>query len=1372
MIAKTHNSGRYLFTYVFTLLTFIFFTKEISSQESMQKMESKRFNFEQFSTQDKIDINKNYTDLNSDFSNHPEYGLETYRAPCENCFEVLGKRKLQERYFVDADDTNRFYVQKGGANLHHQIDGQLITIDHRLKNEKNKLKASNFHNTFVFNSAEQKILVYDHKTKQSIEFNDWSLYGEVENERSLIAKSDWSEFSAGDDGVKIYNIFPDIDAEFITQNGAIKTNFIIKSNSKYKNYKNLWFEDKFTSNSDISFDRSSKQEFVGEVNISNDKSDILNYGEGFAFAENDPKYENIPLHYKIEGNSIFIKSPVNWINEIFENGDRVVIDPIVTGTNTLAQASITGSQYNASCGFDNSCDHNLTVQAPPNATFDDVTWSFEYIAQNGCWLDEGATRFSTGNCISPNQAGFFWFCNQSGGGTCAGQNISVWDDLGGCLPPPSCQSQNVDFTLHFYRRCYGPTGCNNNCIGANSPWTMTIHGRTIEYSNVTNPITVSSNNICQGEDITATTNGENGVPPYTYEWSFDPTGNPVIATGASANITFPNDGNITLYSIVTDACGNEVIESTNITVTAAPQLTVTATEIEICDGESTTLEVSGGSGTYDWDNGLGSGSTHTVSPSTTTTYNVSSTAGSGCQGFGTIEITVNPIPTVDAGPNQEVCEGDQVTLSASGSANNYSWDNNVNDGVPFTPPVGSTTFTLTGESLGCEDTDQVEVNVIPDINFDVTGIDPSVCNVADGQLEFSNLPPNVQIEITYEFNGATVGPNTYTTNGNGEVTVTDLAHGNYSNFEIEFNNCTSQNNSSVELINPSAPTVQAPSDIEVCEGDQVTLSATASSGATISWSGGVNDGVTFTPPVGVNTYTVTADLNNCTDTDDVTVEVFPEVNFNIIATDPTACGANDGSLLITGLVPNDDYTITFTQNGNNQGPNSFTANGQGEYEFPNLANETFTNIEIESDFGCSNIDNGTYTIQEAGAPTVIAPNDVEICIGEEVTLTAQNPDNAIISWDNNVNDGAPFNPSVGTITYTVTADLNNCISTDEVEVTVYDLPNVDAGDDIEICQGESVTLTATGAQSYQWTNGVVNNNPFTPTNSNTYTVTGTSAEGCINTDEVFINIIPTPSPEFTSDIIIGCEPLDVEFTSLGNYTDCVWNFGDGNSVTGCNNVSNTYTSAGIYNVTLTATENGCEGSNTVNQLIEVTGIPNASFTTNTNIIDDENSLVEFQNNSSNASDYFWDFGDGEGVSTSTNPTYEYDPSETEINQEFEVMLYASNGDDCIDSASTIIRFEEQLIYYVPNAFTPDGNKFNEVFQPVFTSGFDPFNYNLTIFNRWGEVIFESNNAKVGWDGTYGNMGIAPNGVYIWKIEFKTNAADERRVITGHVTLLK
>ena len=120
-----------------------------------------------------------------------------------------------------------------------------------------------------------------------------------------------------------------------------------------------------------------------------------------------------------------------------------------------------------------------------------------------------------------------------------------------------------------------------------------------------------------------------------------------------------------------------------------------------------------------------------------------------------------------------------------------------------------------------------------------------------------------------------------------------------------------------------------------------------------------------------------------------------------------------------------------------------------------------------------------------------------------------------------------------------------------------------------------------------------------------------------------------------------------------------------------------------------------------------------------------------------------------------------------------ITLTAISEFGCTDQAQLIIEYDEQEVFYIPNTFTPDGDNFNQMFTPVFYSGFDPFNFEMLIFNRWGEIVFETRNAEIGWDGTYGLNGMkASDGAYTWKITYKNPKTDQRKVIVGHVTLIR
>jgi gliding motility-associated-like protein len=186
----------------------------------------------------------------------------------------------------------------------------------------------------------------------------------------------------------------------------------------------------------------------------------------------------------------------------------------------------------------------------------------------------------------------------------------------------------------------------------------------------------------------------------------------------------------------------------------------------------------------------------------------------------------------------------------------------------------------------------------------------------------------------------------------------------------------------------------------------------------------------------------------------------------------------------------------------------------------------------------------------------------------------------------------------------------------------------------------------------------------------------------------------------------------------------------------------------------------------------VEDIPVAEFSPSTNVINEYNMEVFFNNNSTGASSYVWNFGDNSPNSTDIEPTHDYTNSPY---GNYEVMLVAVSPAGCVDTAYSVIQIIEELIFYVPNSFTPDGDTYNQTFKPVFTSGFDIYDYTLLVYNRWGEVIFESRDANFGWDGSYGSNNqteIVQDGTYTWVIEFKVTMNDERKRVNGHVNVIR
>ena len=266
---------------------------------------------------------------------------------------------------------------------------------------------------------------------------------------------------------------------------------------------------------------------------------------------------------------------------------------------------------------------------------------------------------------------------------------------------------------------------------------------------------------------------------------------------------------------------------------------------------------------------------------------------------------------------------------------------------------------------------------------------------------------------------------------------------------------------------------------------------------------------------------------------------------------------------------------------------------------------------------------------------------------------------------------------------------------------------------------------------------------------------------------ILSNLNPA-APTISTNSITGCSPLTVDLQTSGiNGTTYTWN-ANGVAIGNGANISELFTNSGCYDITLIATNGNCSATTTITDLICVENTPNAAFTSSTLEFNGGNENISFTNNSTGADSYLWDFGNGT-TSTITNPTATYSGT----NGNTLVTLYAFTNNGCVDSTSIVITYEEVAIFYVPNSFTPDQDEFNQTWGPVFTQGFDPYNFDLFIFNRWGEIIWESHDAKGRWDGTYGTSGSkCPDGVYTWKIGFKPKETDKKIQLTGHLNLLR
>jgi len=554
--------------------------------------------------------------------------------------------------------------------------------------------------------------------------------------------------------------------------------------------------------------------------------------------------------------------------------------------------------------------------------------------------------------------------------------------------------------------------------------------------------------------------------------------------------------------------------------------------------------------------------------------------------------------------------------------------------------------------------------------------------------------------------------------------------------------------------------------------DNIGINATTCGGYTITWlhdNYSLGQGVyTGTNPTGVspnqNTSYVVQMSNGsitCYDTVYVIVDA-PIVTVN----NPTICEGESTQLTANATQPGG--TFSWAPTGDSTQTITVSPNSNTQYT-------------VSYSTAVCPPSSTVSTVTVDPAPTVIVSSHT-ICEGDSILITATPdqggslPSGGTYTW----NPGGlgpqsvTVNPTTNT-NYSVTYNLGGCLpATNTGAVVVNPSPTIIVNDDA-ICIGDSAVLTVTiplnGQQggTYDWTTlglstatVVVN-----PSNTTDYLVTYT-ANGCSVTDTSHVLVNQLPDVGFSADTTQGCVPLTITLTPniVDPNTNYFWTTGLG-TYNG-NQVNPIFTSGGCYDITLVANSNGCINTGFAPQYICVDNIPVASFLPTENHFYELTQEMSFLNNSAGADSYLWNFGD-DLTSIEFEPTHLFQNT----TGGYMVTLIAMTTLGCSDTATIAIPFQEGIVYYIPNTFTPDGDNFNQVFEPIFFSGYDPNSFNMKIFNRWGEVVFETNDSKVGWDGTHGLVGnAAQEGIYSYHISYKVPSTDERKIVTGHITLLR
>lgn len=432
-------------------------------------------------------------------------------------------------------------------------------------------------------------------------------------------------------------------------------------------------------------------------------------------------------------------------------------------------------------------------------------------------------------------------------------------------------------------------------------------------------------------------------------------------------------------------------------------------------------------------------------------------------------------------------------------------------------------------------------------------------------------------------------------------------------------------------------------------------------------------------------------------------------------------------------------------------------------------------------------DSLTQTIQVVAIedPSFVAS---DFCINATNSIVVTGSQNGVFSFSPSPTDGATINNLTGIISNAtagnsysvkyVTSGL--CKDSSTQVVNSLSIPTVSltsSGGDL--CGNDSVPITLNFTGNSPWsityTDGTNNytlsnitSTPYTiyAKTLGTYKVISVADNQCSNNINPSEVTITGDSVEIFSSTNTGCEPQEVKFWSNVNGLngDCVWSFGDGsNDVNICDTVTHTYQLFGSYTVKLEVESSKCKKTVIIPNFIDIKPNPTAIFyftPQNPSVL---NNTVVFTNSSINNIQNIWTLNSNI-TDTIINPTIKLPAT---IGNH-EVCLVVMNNFNCYDTICKEIYVLDESLFYIPNAFVPNNDGLNDIFKPVISNA---SNYNFKIFNRWGKLIFETNDYNEGWDGTY-KGSLAENGVYTYRMTYRFKGNYDDQYLTGHFTLLR
>jgi gliding motility-associated-like protein len=555
---------------------------------------------------------------------------------------------------------------------------------------------------------------------------------------------------------------------------------------------------------------------------------------------------------------------------------------------------------------------------------------------------------------------------------------------------------------------------------------------------------------------------------------------------------------------------------------------------------------------------------------------------------------------------------------------------------------------------------------------------------------------------------------------------------------------------------------------------------------------------TYTTP---GTYTVTliaTSGNGCSDT--ITQVVNPG-NAGLANFSSTQVCLNNPTVFNDMSQPSTFWSWNFGEPSSGPADSSNLQNPTHTYSAPG----TYTVTLIAGTSPCPSIIQLTATVY----PLPVSQYTYNQLCGSDVvyftsTSTVQPGDTiASVSWNFGDPASGPNNISSAltpthtfsaagnyTVILTVTT-VNGCQSTSTQQIVVgplltaaFNAPSVCANTPMNFAD-LSATLSGNIAT---WTWDFGDGSPIVTGQANpthTYTTTGTfsvtlvvtTTTGCIDTLVAPVSTTAPPVPLFAADTLNGCSPLCVNFTDqstvgVGAINAWLWDFGDGSTPSTAQNPQHCYTTPGTYDVTITVSSGpGCFSTLSYPAYITAYPSPVAIGTATPPVTTVVNTDVDFADISTgNPVTWSWDFGDPSSLNdTSSAPTAEWTYPQ-DAGSSYTVTLTVSNQYGCTDDTTLIVTVAPEFTFFIPNAFTPNGDGKNETF---FGQGIGIAKYEMWIFDRWGNLIFTATDINDGWDGKVqgGSGKLCQQDVYVWRVNI-VDVYNKKHQLVGHVTIVR